>query len=208
MTDDQFAELLFLKHELHGVEFKPPGIRGDKTLFHQVARAVLGMANRRDGGRVVLGIREDRPGELEYIGLTAAEAATWRPDDLAAALAPIADPYVAVNVEEHHYEEKLYLLLQVQEFEEVPVICRRHFPPSLTAGQSPILRAAAIYVRTRRKPETSELPSQTEMRELIELATEKRIRSLFGTLGRAGLEVASQPRAEDRYQAELPDDLR
>jgi hypothetical protein len=208
VTDKEFAELLFLQHELPGVEFKPPGPRGEKTLFHSVARAVLGMANRRDGGRIVLGVREDQAGKLELVGLTRVDAATWRNDHLAEAIAPYADPYVGIQAKEHVHEDNLYVLIEVQEFEEVPVICRRSYPPTLKAGQKPILRAGAIYVRTRRKPETSEPPGQTEMRELIELATEKRMRNLLGTLGRAGLEVASQPRPEEKYEAELPEDLR
>jgi predicted HTH transcriptional regulator len=209
VTDPEFAELLFLQHELPGVEFKAPGPRGEKTLFHSVVRAVLGMANRRDGGRIVLGVREDEVGKLELVGLTQVDAGTWRNDHLAEAIAPYADPYVGIQAQEHVHEDKLYVLIEVHEFEEVPVICRRSYPPTPKAGQKPILRTGAIYVRTRRKPETSEPPGQTEMRELIELATEKRMRSLLGTLGRAGLEVASpQPRPEEKYQAELPDDLR
>jgi predicted HTH transcriptional regulator len=208
VTDQEFAELLALQHELPAVEFKPDGARGDKTLFHSVAKAILGMANRRDGGRIVLGVREDQPGKLERVGLTEAQAATWRHDELAAAIAPVADPYVTFEVEEHRYEDTLYLVVDVREFEEVPVICRRDYPPNLKAGQKAMLRAGAVYVRTRRIPETTEIPSQTEMRELIELATEKRMRSLLGTIDRAGLEVRPKAAPDEQFLAELPEDLR
>lgn len=63
------------------------------------------------------------------------------------------------------------------------MICRKGYPTNPYPGQQAILRAGAIYVRTRRKPETSEPPGQTEMRELIELATEERLRSFLGTVG-------------------------
>jgi len=50
VTEEDFARLLVLQHELPGVEFKSPGPRGEKALFHLVVRAALGMANRRDRG--------------------------------------------------------------------------------------------------------------------------------------------------------------
>ena len=75
MTDEQFAELLGLKHEISGVEFKPPGARTNRDLFHRVARAAIGMANHRDGGRVVIGVRESA-GVFEPIGLDAADVAS------------------------------------------------------------------------------------------------------------------------------------
>ncbi len=208
MTEDNFARLLVLQHELPGVEFKSLGPRGEKALFHSVVRAVLGMANRRDGGRIVIGLREGSGGKLDLVGLTDEDAATWRHDHLANAIAPYADPYVEIHVEARRHEKKLYVLIEVSEFEEVPVICRKGYPTNPEPGKQAILRSGAIYVRTRRKPETSEPPGQTEMRELIELATEKRLRGFLGTLSRAGGEIAGQPGASERYQAELPEDLR
>jgi hypothetical protein len=34
MTEEDFARLLVLQHELPGVEFKSPGPRGEKALFY------------------------------------------------------------------------------------------------------------------------------------------------------------------------------
>lgn len=58
MTDQEFAEMLALGHELTGIEFKGSGFASNRQLFAQVAKAVLGMANRRDGGRVVIGVAD------------------------------------------------------------------------------------------------------------------------------------------------------
>lgn len=56
VRDDQFVELLALGHEQQGVEFKGPGPRTDKYLQGKVLRAILGMANRRDGGHIIIGV--------------------------------------------------------------------------------------------------------------------------------------------------------
>ena len=68
MTDEEFAQLLALSHEISGVEFKGPGARSDRRLFARVVRAALGMANRRDGGTVVIGV-EDTGSSLNPVGL-------------------------------------------------------------------------------------------------------------------------------------------
>jgi predicted HTH transcriptional regulator len=207
MTHDQFAELLQLKHELSGVEFKPPGLRTDKTLFHLVARAVMGMANRRDGGHIVMGVREDS-GTFQLLGLTSAQAESWRYDHVVAALATFVDPPVVFEIEVHQHEGQTFLLIEVDEFEDVPVICRRNFPRTIRAGEKQILRDGALYVRTRRKPETSEIPSQSEMRDLVDLATEKRLRRLIGTVSRAGGTLESERPSDEAFIEELSEDFR
>ena len=53
-------------------------------------------------------------------------------------------------------------------------------------------------------PETSEIPTQTEMRELLEMATEKRLRSHLDYLRRVGLIDLPSPetRATERFRQE------
>ncbi len=207
MTDEEFAQLLELKHEVFGVEFKPPGLRTDPLLFHTVARGLMGMANRRDGGRMVIGIREDA-GKFELLGLTPEQSESWRYEHLAATLAPIAEPPVVFDIDLRAHQGREYLLIEVDEFDDVPVICRRNYPRSLKAGEKPILRDGAVYVRPRRKPETSEIATQADMRELLELASEKRLRTLMGIVARAGARLVGGPSADQAFTDELPDDFR
>lgn len=82
MTDEEFAQVMNLAHELTGVEFKGPGPSNEKRLFAQVVKAVLGMANRRDGGRVIIGV-EDNESALNPVGLSESHLATWHYDEVA-----------------------------------------------------------------------------------------------------------------------------
>jgi len=104
MTDQEFAEILALGHEASGVEFKGPGKRSERRLFAQVVRAVLGMANRRGGGKVVIGV-EDIGGVLNPAGLSQSDLATWRYDDVADGIAVYADPSVSFERELKEYNE-------------------------------------------------------------------------------------------------------
>lgn len=49
-----------------------------------------------------------------------------------------------------------------------------------------MLRKGACYVRPRRKPETTEIPTQEDMRDLLDLAAEKRLRKNLERVSRAG----------------------
>ena len=95
MTDVEFAEIVALGHERTGVEFKASGplnARKSPGIFvAQVVRAILGMANRRDGGSVVIGV-EDNDGSLNPVGVAPNELATWKYDRLADQVANYADP--------------------------------------------------------------------------------------------------------------------
>ena len=98
---------------------------------------------------------------------------------------------------------RLYILIEVKEFDDIPVLCKRAYDD--------VLRDGACYVRTSRKPETSEIPTQTEMRELLSLATEKGVRRYIEQLERLGIvslpAVAPQTVDEERFNQELGDAL-
>lgn len=95
MTPSEFLDLL-AADEQRGVEFKNARARND-TNFPEVARAVLGMANRRDGGWILVGV-EDRTRNIE--GLSVEQVASWEnPDPVREKLRQYADPDVWVDVE-------------------------------------------------------------------------------------------------------------
>ncbi|MCI0440654.1 MAG: putative DNA binding domain-containing protein [Chloroflexi bacterium] len=195
MTDEEFAQILALNHELRGVEFKSPAPRNDRRLFAQVVRAVLGMSNIREGGVVVIGVGAS----LERLGLSDEDLATWTYDDVADGFAAYADPSVSFDLETKQHEGKSYVVIEVAEFEDIPVLCKRDYQG--------ILRSGACYVRTRRKPETSELPTQTEMRGLLDMATDKVLGRFLKRAQQVGIISfgPARPSDEDLFNQQLGD---
>ena len=180
MTEQEFIELLARGHEQRGIEFKRAGSRrDDKHLLAKVIRATISMANRRDGGLVIVGIDEDDNGIPVPVGISDDDLATWSHDEFADSLAEYADPSVDFEVEIVDYSSKKFLVIHVQEFSDIPVLCKKAY--------SDVLRAGACYVRTRRKPETVEIPTQTDMRDLLDLAIEKGVRKFIAQARAAGL---------------------
>lgn len=200
MTEQEFKELLAIGHEQRGVEFKRAGSRrDDKQLLAKVVRATISMANRRDGGLLVVGIDEDANGVPIPTGISETNLQTWNHDDFADSLAEYVDPSVIFELEIITFDSKKFLLIHVREFEDIPVLCKKTY--------ADVLRAGACYVRTRRKPETVEIPTQVDMRDLLDLAIEKGVRRFVSQSRAAGLGLtgALPPTDKELFNKQLGD---
>jgi len=92
---------------------------------------------------------------------------------------------VSFDVESQEHRGKQFIVIRVYEFDEIPVLCRKdlHAP----RRRELVLRRGACYVRSHHKPETSEIPSEREMRELLELAIDKGLRKFVSRAREAGM---------------------
>ena len=86
------------------------------------------MANRRDGGHVVIEI-SDTGRALEVVGLNSDGLASWNHDKIADGFKNYADPGISFTRQEIEYDSKSVVVLRVQPFEEVPTICKRSYQP-------------------------------------------------------------------------------
>lgn len=178
-------QLVAFGREQSGVEFKGPGARTDSPFKGKIVRGMLAMANRRDGGYVLLGVGEDASGGLVLQGLDAAQLLTWKHDNLADTVAEYADPRLTFDSYPIDVDSHQILVIAVAEFPDVPVVCKR----ALSDGTRQLLRDGAVYVRSNRKPESREVANYDEMRELLDVATDKGIRRFVTRATKAGLDV-------------------
>ncbi len=159
----------------------------------KVVKAALGMSNIRDGGVLVIGVGNDGTPK----GLKKEPASKFTHDAVAAQVNEFAAPYAEVTVHVGRTDAantSWYVVIQIQEFAEVPVVCRKD-------GHN--LRQGAIYTRGRRIHETAEVRTEAEMREILDISVEKGIRAFYRRAEAAGLDVS--PRATDRarFDAQL-----
>jgi predicted HTH transcriptional regulator len=197
MTDREFEEILALGYERSGTELKGPGPRTNTYHFAKITRAVLGMANRRNGGLVIIGV-EEKNDVITPVGLNATDLATWNYDEVSTSLAAYADPSVSFDRQILDYKGSSYVILRVYEFEDIPVLCRQDY----NKGDEVVLRKGACYVRSRHKPETSEIPSQEDMRNLLDLAIDKGVSKFITRAHRAGMFPIGTPMPDDKDQFE------
>jgi predicted HTH transcriptional regulator len=201
LTAAEIEAALSSGYELRGLELKGPGPRTRTHLLAKVIRAALSMGNLRDGGHVIVGISDDDPKAM-LPGLEADDLASWLAyDDLARKLAEYADPPLRFDVASVHLSSGATVaVIEVFEFSDIPHLCAKDYPEALRKG--------ALYVRPRKVPETSEVASLVEMRDVIQLATEKALRTYIETAERAGLALGTSapepkgPSDEEKYEAE------
>ena len=123
MTEQEFESLMARGYETNGVEFKGSRDRTDKLFLAKVVRAVLGMANRRDGGLVILGVEESP--KLDPVGLSVEQAESWlNYDDLSASVNEYASPSVRFEPELKNFWGRRFVFIRVHEFDEIPILVR------------------------------------------------------------------------------------
>lgn len=166
--------------ESQSVDFKESA--SWKDLQYKIVRTALAMANLRDGGIIVIGASES--GERwSLTGISDEHLATYEVDEVIDAIHRFASPSVVVVIVLVPYQNsRHFLTLQVFEFSDTPIVCRRDGPPN--SG----LRQGAVYVRPPGVARTTEVRSADQMHDLLELAAEKRARRILETARRIGLE--------------------
>jgi len=168
MADRDLIDLIQHGSEERNLEYKSSMSWNDNATKVKVLIACLAFANIPDGGALIFGVDELDNGEFKLIGMSEEDAKTFNQDDISDYVNGYADPYIEVKVEKVYLDNKVFIIIQIQEFSEMPVVCKKH-------GEKGVIRGA-VYTRPRRKNESVPVPSQTEMREIIELAVDKRMR--------------------------------
>lgn len=166
--------------ESRSFEVKGPGLRTDKPYVAKVARAVMAMGNLRDGGLVCLGI-DDTQLALMNPGLDPVQLEQWSDvDEVNVALTRYIDPPADIRVTPMQLRPGVHVVvLEVREFFDLPHLCRRSLQGEVQEGH--------LYVRPRGMPQSVSVSTTTQMREVLDLATEKALREFVRRAQGAGL---------------------
>jgi len=169
MLDEALLDyLIFHGREERNLEYKQSMSWADIATKVKFAKSAMAMANISDGGYIVIGVKKN--GEVyEPEGMQEDHADSFKQDDVMEWVNKYSDPYVELLVTFAKRDGKRFVVIQVQEFDQLPVVCKKD-GHNLTRGD--------IFTRSTRKCETAKVGSQTEMREILDLAVDKEIRRL------------------------------
>jgi len=163
-----------------------------------IIKSVMAMSNIRHGGVIVVGVRD---ADGQPVGLDERTARRFNQDAVSAIVNEYAAPYCEITVTAGHLpndDTRWFVVLDVQEFATQPIICRRDGPTGLERG--------AVFVRGRRIYESAKVRSEAEMREIVELAVEKRVDREVSALLRRLTPLIQLPQVEttdrERYDVE------
>lgn len=183
--------LIFHGREERNLEYKQSMSWSDIATKAKVTKSAMAMANISDGGYIVFG--EKKNGEVyEPEGMQKDHADSFKQDDIMEWVNGYADPYIELIVSFAERDSKPFIIIQVQEFAQLPVVCKKD-------GEG--LKRGDVFTRGRRKYETARVGSQTEMREILDLAVDKEIRRLRSRGLITSIEVVS-PTDADRQAFE------
>jgi predicted HTH transcriptional regulator len=201
LAQEELREVFALGHEQNGFEFKGPCALEAHVLWARIVRAMCGMANRRDGGRVILGV-VDNPPNFAPAGLTDDQIATWTHDHLADAISTYVDPRIEFALQVQELDGRKFVLVHVEDFESQPVLCQRAWEVKDGQGKvvEAVLRKSALYIRPPGKHETREPQTAAEHRLLLDLAIEKGVVRFEALAKRAGITSGQAAAAGDDKQ--------
>lgn len=179
------AEVIGLA-EQRSIEFK------ESTAWTSIkcvlTRTIMAMANLKGGGKIVIGVREDPNKDPVAVGMSKEDFDSYNQDDIASFVNEYAEPSVVVAPRKLTDEGKRYVVLNVEEFSEVPIVCKKDGRKTCKDH----LRRGSIYHRPKRKVESTDRFDYADMRELVGLAAIKQHRlmhqqcaELYGTISKA-----------------------
>ena len=151
------------------------------ALKGKIARTAMAMANLRGGGAIVIGVAE-RLGAIAPVGMTPEHTRSYNGDDVRAFINSFADPYIEARLRPVEHDGKQFLLIVVDEFDEIPCLSKK-------ASQPDGILEGRMYVRSGRMFETTEVRTHHDLREVLNLATEKSLAATLGLLERTGVSI-------------------
>jgi excisionase family DNA binding protein len=196
ISENLKARILWGREE-RNLEYKQSMGWGTAETKAKLTKSVLAMSNLRDGGLIIIGVSRQSDDSYEAEGMAKSDFDSFVQDHIAAHINEFADPYVDLVLIKHALDDgRLFCILEVAEFAELPVVCKRDGVEKLRRG--------ATYIRSRRMNETVEVPSQVEMREILDLAIEKRGRAFYTQASRLNFQqpVQTDDASAGRYVAE------
>lgn len=186
MAEERLTELIIHGREERNLEYKSRLSWDSAEVKDKITRSVLAMSNIQDGGAIVIGV-EQQGQSFILNGMTQEQLDTFSDDSLSPYVNKYADPSAQLRVSPVSYTERLFVVIEVDEFREVPLVCKR--------DGTRWLRRGALYTRSWGKVESCEISTHEDMRELIEIATGKQFRNLLARVQRAGFAIVENAAA-------------
>ncbi len=204
LTEEDVRRLLTQKTETKNLDYKETcnWATANNDGKCEIVKDILAMANTQDGGQIVFGV-EDR--SFNFGGMADTEFQSFDSTRVNDFLRRFSDPAFACTVYKFTIDGRQAVVIEVPEFQEVPILCRADANSS-NDPRKLILKRSGLYVRTE-KPSSELVSNADEMRDIIGRASRKKREELVRTIQAlvTGAPVQPQHEAREEYDAEMRD---
>jgi hypothetical protein len=160
--DTVIKELINKRIETANLDYKAGFEWAKKNRDHQfeLIRDILAMANTRDGGTIILGVKDDT---RELAGVSKEVWNSFDQSAIGEMVHRYSKPKVGLQVIKTQVESKLVVALTIAEFEDVPIICTE----TITALNTTRPIVGVDYPGGRRPPELYAYPKPSRSIRLL-----------------------------------------
>ncbi len=206
-----------LNYILHGNEETYLEYKGSMPWNHRNTKlkiicAMLSLSNNKDGGVIVIGIKEEFNKSFNPSGMSDEDFNSFNYDDVARVVQTYSDPIIEfkllADVAKIDEQERKFVVIQVPESKE-PTICVKYGLLNKSVGYYPeniALRKNAIYIRSKAPIESREIAAVHEWREMIDRAVEKNRKELLRRLPCSVATKEDKKRDNKKFEEDLKKD--
>ncbi len=175
LPENKIQEVLQGNAESLNVEFKSGfDLKIDVWMREKLIRSIFAMSNIRDGGYIVIGVKEKKDRTLDFTGIEKEHLSDFNVENLKAKVESFSSSPVNYEIGLGSYKKKNYIVISVAEFILNPSVCRRN-----GEHKDKILEEGAIYVRTLKdKPSSVRLSNPVDIQDFLDRITDKQISNL------------------------------
>lgn len=177
---EKVVTTLELCHESKSIEFKESASWNNLKI--KILKTTLAMSNLNYGGLIIIGVSE-RNDTWSLDGIDDQLLGTFNEDDINDYINKYASPPLLVRLVTVEYSKKVFLVIEVNEFDETPIVCKRNGPDGSK------LKRGDILIRPSGKPRTERIKSAEDIHDLLALSSEKHARKIIAISKRIGMTV-------------------
>ncbi len=162
MTTKELEQIIEAQAESQNLDFK----QDCPWSVKKMAKDILAMSNVRDGGTIIIGVREDG---FSFIGKGVCDEniKSYKIDIMKDQLLKYADPAVDIKVDfPSDSKGYVYVVIKIFPFKEIPIFSKTDIEGELKAN-------TLYYRNTNRRVESAPISNATDFRDIIEIAAVK-----------------------------------
>lgn len=202
LLEDDFRQLLKIKTESKNLDYKESlnWDTGSKDQKLEIIKDILAMSNTQDGGRIIFGVRNI---DYDPKGMSEEDFKSFDQTKVNDLLHNYTEPKHTCQVYKQEIDAKYFVVIDVSEFPEVPIICKNDAHSSIKKSKQ-ILKKGQIYIRTE-KASSEAISSVDEMREFLGRALTKKGDELLHSIERLikGKPIKPTEESEETYMEEI-----